>query len=336
LGDFYEMFFDDAVTASRELNLTLTGRAGGLEERIPMCGVPYHAVDGYIARLIKKGYRIAICEQMEDPKLAKGLVKREVTKIVTPGTAMSEALLSDAQSRYLVFLQEDDGVLALAVAEVSTGECRYFLAHGGEMLSAIEEQLYKLQPAELVAKSGIACWNELETFLKNKLPQCLCTIYKPVAPETDWVQKHFGNVQIDPLSKDTLQCLLDYLHATVKADLSQINKLERIDTARFMNLDATAIRNLELIKNMRDGGKKGTLLDILDFTSTSMGLRALRAWIESPLLDLVQIKERQDAIEELSLNPELRDALQESLKGVYDLERILTRWRLAALMPEIW
>jgi DNA mismatch repair protein MutS len=325
LGDFYEMFFDDAVTASRELNLTLTGRAGGLEERIPMCGVPYHAVDSYIARLIKKGYRIAICEQMEDPKLAKGLVKREVTKIVTPGTAMSETLLSDAQSRYLVFLQEDDGVLALAVAEVSTGECRYFLAHGGEMLSAIEEQLYKLQPAELVAKSGIACWNELETFLKNKLPQCLCTIYKPVAPETDWVQKHFGNVQIDPLSKDTLQCLLDYLHATVKADLSQINKLERIDTARFMNLDATAIRNLELIKNMRDGGKKGTLLDILDFTSTSMGLRALRAWIESPLLDLVQIKERQDAIEELSLNPELRDALQESLKGVYDLERILTR-----------
>jgi DNA mismatch repair protein MutS len=325
LGDFYEMFFDDAVTASRELNLTLTGRAGGLEERIPMCGVPYHAVDGYIARLIKKGYRIAICEQMEDPKLAKGLVKREVTKIVTPGTAMSEALLSDAQSRYLVFLQEDDGVLALAVAEVSTGECRYFLAHGGEMLSAIEEQLYKLQPAELVAKSGIACWNELEAWLKNKLPQCLCTIYKPVAPETDWVQKHFGNVQIDPLSKDTLQCLLDYLHATVKADLSQINKLERIDTARFMNLDATAIRNLELIKNMRDGGKKGTLLDILDFTSTSMGLRALRAWIESPLLDLVQIRERQDAIEELSLNPELRDALQESLKGVYDLERILTR-----------
>ena len=325
LGDFYEMFFDDAVTASRELNLTLTGRAGGLEERIPMCGVPYHAVDSYIARLIKKGYRIAICEQMEDPKLAKGLVKREVTKIVTPGTAMSETLLSDAQSRYLVFLQEDDGVLALAVAEVSTGECRYFLAHGGEMLSAIEEQLYKLQPAELVAKSGIACWNELETFLKNKLPQCLCTIYKPVAADTDWVQKHFGNVQIDPLSKDTLQCLLDYLHATVKADLSQINKLERIDTARFMNLDATAIRNLELIKNMRDGGKKGTLLDILDFTSTSMGLRALRAWIESPLLDLVQIRERQDAIEELSMNPELRDVLQESLKGVYDLERILTR-----------
>jgi DNA mismatch repair protein MutS len=325
LGDFYEMFFDDAVTASRELNLTLTGRAGGLEERIPMCGVPYHAVDSYIARLIKKGYRIAICEQMEDPKLAKGLVKREVTKIVTPGTAMSETLLSDAQSRYLVFLQEDDGVLALAVAEVSTGECRYFLAHGGEMLSAIEEQLYKLQPAELVAKSGIACWNELETFLKNKLPQCLCTIYKPVAADTDWVQKHFGDVQIDPLSKDTLQCLLDYLHATVKADLSQINKLERIDTARFMNLDATAIRNLELIKNMRDGGKKGTLLDILDFTSTSMGLRALRAWIESPLLDLVQIRERQDAIEELSMNPELRDALQESLKGVYDLERILTR-----------
>ena len=325
LGDFYEMFFDDAVTASRELNLTLTGRAGGLEERIPMCGVPYHAVDSYIARLIKKGYRIAICEQMEDPRLAKGLVKREVTKIVTPGTAMSEQLLSDAQSRYLVFLQEADGVLALALAEVSTGECRYFLDGGSESLLAVEEQLYKLQPAELVVKTGVSCWDELEAWLKVKLPQCLCSFYKETAPGTDWVQQHFGAQNLEPLAHETVQCLLDYLHATVKADLSQINKLERIDTARFMNLDATAIRNLELIKNMRDGGKKGTLLDVLDFTSTSMGARALRSWIESPLLDLNQILQRQDAVEELVNQPDLRDALQESLKEVYDLERILAR-----------
>ena len=325
LGDFYEMFFDDAVTASRELNLTLTGRAGGLEERIPMCGVPYHAVDSYIARLIKKGYRIAICEQMEDPRLAKGLVKREVTKIVTPGTALSEQLLSDAQSRYLVFLQEADGVLALALAEVSTGECRYFLDGGSESMLAVEEQLYKLQPAELVVKPGISCWDELEVWLKVKMPQCLCSFYKEAAPGTDWVQQHFGAQTLEPLAKETVQCLLDYLHATVKADLSQINKLERIETDRFMNLDATAIRNLELIKNMRDGGKKGTLLDVLDFTSTSMGARALRSWIESPLLDLNQILQRQDAVEELVNQPALRDALQESLKEVYDLERILAR-----------
>ncbi len=325
LGDFYEMFFDDAVTASRELNLTLTGRAGGLEERIPMCGVPYHAVDTYIARLIKKGYRIAICEQMEDPKLAKGLVKREVIKIVTPGTAMSEQLLSDAQSRYLVFLEEDDGVLGLAAAEVSTGECSYLLKGGSDALVGIEEQLYKLQPAELIYKSGFAQWEELSAWLKTKLPDCLCSLYKPQAPETDWVCRHFGDCKLDSLARETVGCLLDYLHATVKADLTQINKLEQIDTAHFMNLDVTAIRNLELIKNMRDGGKKGTLLDILDFTSTSMGSRCLRSWIESPLLDLNRIKIRQDAVAELADQQELREDLRASLHKVYDLERILSR-----------
>ena len=248
-----------------------------------------------------------------------------MTKIVTPGTALSEQLLSDAQSRYLVFLQEADGVLALALAEVSTGECRYFLDGGSESMLAVEEQLYKLQPAELVVKPGISCWDELEAWLKVKMPQCLCSFYKEAAPGTDWVQQHFGAQTLEPLAKETVQCLLDYLHATVKADLSQINKLERIETDRFMNLDATAIRNLELIKNMRDGGKKGTLLDVLDFTSTSMGARALRSWIESPLLDLNQILQRQDAVEELVNQPALRDALQESLKEVYDLERILAR-----------
>ena len=325
IGDFFEMFFDDAKTASRELGLTLTGRDGGLDERIPMCGVPYHAVDGYIAKLIKKGYRVAVCDQIEDPKLAKGLVKRAIVKIVTPGTALNESLLEDARNRFLVNLEEDDGVLCLALADVSTGECRWFTANGSERLLALEEQLFRLQPSEIIYKTGIPEWEELDGWLKNKLPGCVCASYELPADAPDFVKQHFGDIGLDPLVRETVQGLLAYLHATVMADLSQINLLERISTEQYMNLDATAIRNLELIRNMRDGGKKGTLLDVLDFTSTSMGSRCLRNWIECPILDIVKIRERQDAVEELAGNPELRDAIQDHLKEVFDLERILSR-----------
>ena len=325
IGDFYEMFFDDAKTASQELGLTLTGRDGGLEERVPMCGVPYHSVEPYIAKLIKKGYRVAICEQVEDPKLAKGLVKREVIKIVTPGTSLSETLLEESGNRYLVYLQEDDGVLCMALADVSTGECRWYTANGSERLLSVEEQMFRLQPSEIVLQSGIEQWDALEHWIKNKLPDCLYSFYEPADVTENFVQRHFGNITLDPLVASSVQKLLAYLHETVKADLSQINRLERITTEQFMNLDATAIRNLELIRNMRDGGKRGTLLDVLDFTGTSMGSRCLRNWIECPLLDILQIRERQDAVEELVLHPALRDGLQESLRDVYDLERILSR-----------
>ena len=324
-GDFYELFFEDAKTASRELGLTLTGRNGGLEERIPMCGVPYHSVEPYIAKLIKKGFRVAICEQMEDPKLAKGLVKREVIRVITPGTALNEALLEESGNRYLVYLQEDDGVLCMALADVSTGECRWYTANGSERLISVEEQLFRLQPSEIVLKSGIDQWDALENWLKSKLTDCLYSFYEPAKEPEDYVKLHFGTLELDPLVRSTVQNLLAYLHETMMTDLSQINRLERITTEQFMNLDATAIRNLELIKNMRDGSKRGTLLDILDFTGTSMGSRCLKNWIECPLLDIVKIRERQDAVEELVLNPALRDSLQESLKEVFDLERILSR-----------
>ena len=328
LGDFYEMFDDDARLAARELDLTLTTRDRNVEdpaERTPMCGVPYHAVDGYIAKLIKKGYRVAVCDQIEDPKLAKGLVKRAIVKIVTPGTALNESLLEDARNRFLVNLEEDDGVLCLALADVSTGECRWFTANGSERLLALEEQLFRLQPSEIIYKTGIPEWEELDGWLKNKLPGCVCASYELPADAPDFVKQHFGDIGLDPLVRETVQGLLAYLHATVMADLSQINRLERISTEQYMNLDATAIRNLELIRNMRDGGKKGTLLDVLDFTSTSMGSRCLRNWIECPILDIVKIRERQDAVEELAGNPELRDAIQDHLKEVFDLERILSR-----------
>ena len=327
LGDFYEMFFDDALTASRELNITLTGRAGGLEERIPMCGVPYHSVDGYIAKLIKKGYRIAICEQVEDPKLAKGIVERKVVKIITPGTALNEQLLDDKHNRFLVFLQQEGSRLCLVAADISTGECQWFTGEGAEMLSSVKEQLYRIQPAEAVIYSGIDNLDKLEAWLKAKLPDCAVSYYQEENENADYFAAHFADSEYadDALVHSAAEHMLRYLHSTVKADLTHINRLTRIATERFMNLDATAIRNLELVKNMRDGTKRGTLLDVLDFTVTSMGARKLRSWIECPLLDLGQINARQAAVAELLGNLQLRTALTEEMKKVYDLERIISR-----------
>ena len=326
LGDFYEMFFEDALTASRELNITLTGRAGGMEEKIPMCGVPYHSVDNYIAKLIKKGYRIAICEQVEDPKAAKGIVERKVVKIITPGTVLSEQLLDDKHNRYLVFLQEDGSELCLAAADIYTGECQWFSAAGEERLMAIQEQLFRIQPAELVAYSGIVNWENLAAWIKSKVPECAVSVYQEEEGAPQYFAQHFGSDDVaDTLVHDTVEHLLRYLHVTVKADLSHINSLSRIAKEQFMNLDATAVRNLELIKNMRDGSKRGTLLDVLDFTSTSMGARKLRNWIECPLLDLSQIRSRQEAVGELLTNVQMRGNLQDKLKAIFDLERIVSR-----------
>lgn len=323
LGDFYEMFFDDAVVASKELNISLTKRAGSSDD-MPMCGVPYHAVDGYIAKLIKKGYRIAICEQIEDPRLAKGIVKREVVKIITPGTALNEQLLEDKHNRYLVLLSEKDGKICLAAADVTTGECQWFTAEGAERMLEVTEQVFRLQPAEAVLADNIGHLEKLEEWLKSRLPECAVSIYKEEDQES-YFEKHFPEAKVEAFVKETVDCLLRYLHATVMADLSHINHLHKITKESFMNLDATAIRNLELTKNMRDGTRRGTLLDVLDFTRTSMGARKLRGWIECPLLDLNKIYARQDAIDEILKDMTFRSAVSEHLKTVADLERIVSR-----------
>ena len=324
LGDFYEMFFEDALTASRELNITLTKRAGS-GDNIPMCGVPYHSVDGYIAKLVQKGYRIAICEQMEDPRFAKGIVERKVIKIITPGTALNEQLLQDKHNRYLVLLLEREEELCMAVADVSTGECRWFLATGGDKMADITEQLYRLQPAELVLTAELAEREQLLEWLRAKLPECTVTDYAEEAAEADFFVKHFPTVAVEPVVQQTVELLLRYLHGTVMADLSHINQLSEIVRDSFMQLDATAIRNLELVRSMADGSKRGTLLGVLDFTKTSMGARRLRFWIESPLLDIARIYERQEAVAELCASAPLRDAVAEQLKAVADLERIVSR-----------
>ena len=326
LGDFYEMFFDDALTASRELNLTLTKRSNGMEN-MPMCGVPYHSVDGYIAKLIKKGYRIAICEQVEDPKLAKGIVERKVIKIITPGTALNEQLLEDKHNRYLVFLQQAQAKeMCLAAADVTTGECEWFLDQTPESFLNITEQLYRLQPAELVVHfTSDEMSEKLQEWLAARLPECVVTRYEESAPDADYFAQHFAGNDVPDEVHSTVELLLRYLHGTVMADLSHINRLVRIERNSFMNLDVTAIRNLELVRNMTDGSKRGTLLQVLDFTNTSMGARRLRSWIESPLLDVGRIYERQEAVAELAAAAELREAIVAQLKAVADLERIVSR-----------
>ncbi|WP_405379544.1 DNA mismatch repair protein MutS [Phascolarctobacterium sp.] len=323
LGDFYEMFFEDAITASRELNITLTKRAGG-SENMPMCGVPYHSVDGYIAKLVKKGYRIAICEQVEDPKLAKGIVQRKVIKIITPGTALNEQLLEDKHNRYLVLLREEGHALYLAAADVSTGECQWFKAAGSDSLTEITEQLYRMQPAEVVLTDAMETEDQLKEWLAARLPECAVSHYSEPATE-NYFARHFPKEQVQEAVQETVELLLRYLHGTVMADLGHINRLTEIVRDSFMNLDVTAIRNLELVRNMTDGGKRGTLLGVLDFTKTSMGARRLRSWIESPLLDLGRIYERQEAVAELLQQTELREAVGEQLKAVADLERIVSR-----------
>lgn len=327
LGDFYELFFEDALTASRELNITLTGRAGGLEDKIPMCGVPYHSVEGYIAKLIKKGYRIAICEQVEEPKEAKGIVKREVIKIITPGTALNEQLLDDKHNQYLACLLEEHRELCLAVADISTGECQWFAASGEGRIEAVWEQLYRLQPAEIIVSGAINSWERVEQLLTQRLPQCVVGKYRAPLEGHNYFDQHFAAMENlkSVVVKQTVETMLCYLHETVKADLSHINRLLRINCEQFMNLDATAIRNLELVKNMRDGSKHGSLIEVLDFTATSMGARRLRQWIECPLLDILAIGQRQAVVGAFLSSVCLREGLTEQLKSVYDLERILSR-----------
>lgn len=324
LGDFYEMFNQDALIASRELNLTLTKRSNSNGD-MPMCGVPYHAVEGYIAKLVKKGYRIAICEQTEDPKKAEGtVVKRDIIRIITPGTALNEQVLEDGQHRYLALLLEKGEEICLAAADVSTGDCLWFGAKGKERLGLLSEQLYKLQPAEVVLGGQIENWEEFSQWLKNKIPECV--VVPHFEPDgKDYYVQHFAQIEVNDLVRQAVRSLLNYLHNTVMTDLSHLKELHEIRQENYMHLDATAIRNLELVRNMADGGKRGTLLSVLDFTATAMGSRKLRSYIENPLMDLTQIYSRQDFVEEFYRDMNLRSALLERLKSVRDLERIVSR-----------
>ena len=326
MGDFYEMFFEDAAVVSRELGLTLTSRSGDVNKN-PMCGVPYHAVDGYLAKLVAKGYRVAIAEQIGDPK-AKGLTKREVVKVVTPGTILEEGALKSAQNNYIALIYEQDKELVLAGADISTGECFYGIYKGSDSLQVLCDELYRLMLPEILILGQLSQRQELEKFVKLRLEHCIFTEIAEPAKEIDnLIVQHFdiNNRPEKGAGEIAVATLLEYLHNTVMTDLSQLSQLTKLDYADNLVVDTYTLRNLEITRNLRDGGKKGPLFAVLDFTHTAMGTRLLRKWLEYPLMNIASINKRLDAVGELKENFLLRQQLQEACKNIYDFERLLTR-----------
>ena len=331
LGDFYEMFFEDAKTASRELDLTLTGRDCGQEERAPMCGVPFHSAEGYIARLVAKGYKVAICEQMEDPAQAKGLVRREIIRKITPGTVLESSMLEEGKNNFIGAVYRDTRGAGLCFCDISTGEVFGTQLNGSAVDDDIMSELGRFSPRELLLSDGAYSCGGILTFVRDRLGS-----YAERAGEWRFVEetakqavaKQFAAQEI-PADKELLiraaGGLLSYLHETQKNDLAYISTLQIYATGQFMELDYTARRNLELTASLHGGEKKGSLLWVLDKTRTAMGARMLRQWLEKPLLNVAQITRRQNAVEALVNDFILREQLEKQLSGVNDMERIASR-----------
>lgn len=326
LGDFYEMFLDDAILVSKELELTLTKRSTA-GDGIPMCGVPYHAAESYINKLVNKGYKVAICEQIGDPK-AKGLTKREVIKIITPGTVMNESALTSSKNNYIALIYEENHAIYLAGADISTGECFYSIYDGPDRCQLLFDELYRLMMPELLLIKPFSYERELKNFLSLRLNNCLVNELTEITSQIeDLMLQHFDvhNRPDNKIAHKAIATLLEYLHETVKTDLTHLNKLTYLDSSKSLFIDTYTLRNLEITRNLRDGGKKDTLYDVLDFTKTAMGSRLLRKWLEYPLLNPKKINDRLDAVANLVSDFSLRNNLREQLKEIYDFERLLTR-----------
>ena len=326
LGDFYEMFLDDAILVSKELELTLTKRSTA-GDGIPMCGVPYHAAESYINKLVNKGYKVAICEQIGDPK-AKGLTKREVIKIITPGTVMNESALTSSKNNYIALIYEENHAIYLAGADISTGECFYSIYDGPDRCQLLFDELYRLMMPELLLIKPFSYEGELKNFLSLRLNNCLVNELTEITSQVeDLMLQHFDvhNRPDNKIAHKAIATLLEYLHETVKTDLTHLNKLTYLDSSKSLFIDTYTLRNLEITRNLRDGGKKDTLYDVLDFTKTAMGSRLLRKWLEYPLLNPKKINDRLDAVANLVSDFSLRNNLREQLKEIYDFERLLTR-----------
>lgn len=332
LGDFYEMFFDDAITASKELELTLTGKSCGLPERAPMCGVPFHAVDTYLPRLVAKGYKVAICEQVEDPKLAKGLVKREVVRIVTPGTNITPGAIEETKNNYLMSIACFENNTGISICDVTTGD--YFLTEVSDSRQILDE-IMKYNPIEIVCNDAfLLCDLNLED-LRGRYGIAISSL-EPHYFDDDRCKrillKHFKVNTLEgmgitdfPSGIIASGALLQYLYETQKTSLNHISHLYPYLTSKYMLLDSSTRRNLELTETLRDKSKRGSLLWVLDKTKTAMGARTLRSYIEQPLIDKEQIENRLDSIEELNKNTISRDEIREYLNPIYDLERLLGR-----------
>ena len=331
LGDFYEMFFDDALTASKVLEITLTGRDCGQEERAPMCGVPFHAVDSYIAKLVENGYNVAICEQAEDPALAKGIVKREVIRVVTPGTIMDSAALDDTKNNYLasVFIQENKAGVALV--DISTGEISVNEFEGENIEILVFNELCKFYPKEVILNPGAYERIDLLAYIGERFGASVKN-YTESAFETinatNMVRQKFGNADHifeKPRAVLALGALIKFLSETQKTELSNLRQVEVIEKDEYMALDSFSIRNLEITETMRNKKTKGSLLGVLDKTKTSMGARLLRKWVTMPLTNCAKIQNRHNAVEELVNEPILREEISETLKTVMDIERIISK-----------
>lgn len=346
LGDFYEMFFDDAITASRELELTLTRRSAGLEEKAPMCGVPYHVASGYISKLIDKGYKVAICDQVEDPKEAKGIVKREVTQIITPGTFIDNEYIRKDINNYLLAIYVDGYYLSLTYSDYSTGEIYFtektFLSKE-ELINFIKNEIYRISPNEVLINNNenIEIHKILESnniFINSYEPENIknADIFKDFndffsTEFKDNLKKVIKNNNFSDIT--SLKKLLQYLIVTQKVNLSHINKLNYYDNFKFLVLDENSKRTLELTKGLNTFSKKESLLEILDRCNTSMGSRKLKKWVESPLINREKIIERQDLIESFTENLLLQDKLDKLLKEVYDIERLVVKISNGTINP---
>lgn len=344
LGDFYEMFFDDAITASRELEITLTGKDCGMEERAPMCGIPYHAYENYMNRLVEKGYKVAICEQVEDPKQAKGLVKREVVQIVTPGTNMSVGSLNETKNNYLMSIFYDDKY-GISFADITTGD---FFTTEVESLSKVMDEISKFSPVEILVNEAVSL--EENGSIGISLSNLREKDHTMITVMEDWyydydmderlIKDQFHMMNLEGLGlKDypnavrSVGCLLYYLKDTQKGSVDHINHISTYHVEDFVVLDSASRRNLELCETMRDKNKRGSLLWVLDKTKTAMGARMLRSMVEQPCIRKEMIENRLDAIEALNNSMITRDELREYLSAVYDLERLMTRITLKTANP---
>ena len=334
LGDFYEMFFDDAIKVSRELEITLTGKDCGLEERAPMCGVPHHAAESYIARLIAKGYKVAICEQLEDPKTTKGIVKRGVIKIVTPGTVVESNMLEERKNNYIMAIYKTGIYFGIAVSDISTGEFYASQIKETNNFALLLDEISRFAPSEIIINKMMADSTEELSKIKTRFPASYISNFKDDFFKDDAeitklrfnLQDVKGNTltELDDkmLAICAINALAEYLTQTQMTSLDHINKITIYSISRYMSLDINARRNLEITEKMRDKSKKGTLLWVLDKTSTSMGGRLLRRWLNDPLIDITEINRRLDGVKELKDDIMLRGDVVENLKKVYDIERL--------------
>ncbi len=337
LGDFYEMFFEDAKIASRELELVLTGRDCGQEERAPMCGVPFHSCEGYIAKLVNRGYKVAICEQTEDPATAKGLVKRDVVRIITPGTVIEGSMLEESRNNYLCVAYMDETVanVGLCFVDTSTGEIHVTQIVGQDLFSRLQNELGRFAPREVLLNDTAMGSKELTVFLEDRLnvkperAESVCFDYDVAVAR---VLEHFHKTSMEQLGLQeseaairALGCVLHYLYMTQMTGIERMTQLDVYSDAQFMRLDLATRRNLELLETMRNKEKRGSLLGVLDKTRTAMGKRLIRSWIEQPLLHPAPIIRRQNAVAELVQDVMLREDIRELLGDIHDLERIMTR-----------